>query len=286
MSKSNKPYLSSSVYKSNISNGNKGVALLIVDPQNDFHPGGSLQISAANDDAKRISALIKGNLDRIEHIYVTLDSHQRYHIAHPLFWINARNEQPEVFTTITKKMVEDGTWKARRKEHQKWALSYVTKLAELGNFDLTIWPPHCLVGTSGHNVSPIIEAALSEWELEHAKSVSYTMKGRNSLTEHYSAIKAEVIVPGDEKHTGVNTALLEELKMHKSLLICGQASSHCVNFTVRDIAAHWDKAQYEKLTLLKDAMSPVAGFESASKKFLEDMEKLGLKIEQTASVKF
>ena len=26
------------------------------------------------------------------------------------------------------------------------------------------------------------------------------------------------------------------------LLICGQAMSHCVNYTTRDIMDHWDKA--------------------------------------------
>jgi len=215
----------SSIYDANITIEEGGTGLLIVDPQNDFHPGGSLAIETADEDAARIAALIKSNLLSLSHIYVTLDSHQKYHIAHPLFWVNARNEHPEPFTTITKKMVETGEWKTKRKEHQAWGLRYVTQLAEKGNFELTIWPEHCLIGTSGHNVRQVIQDALHEWEEVQGKAVTYVMKGNNSKSEHYSAIKAEVIVPGDEWNTSLNNVLLNELKRHMRLLICGQASS-------------------------------------------------------------
>ena len=35
------------------------------------------------------------------------------------------------------------------------------------------------------------------------------------------------------------------------LLVCGQALSHCVNYTMRDIMYHWDDAMSD-LVLLKD----------------------------------
>jgi hypothetical protein len=49
--------------------------LLIIDPQNDFHPGGSLGIAGANDDSARIAAFIDRHISAIDEIYVTLDSH-------------------------------------------------------------------------------------------------------------------------------------------------------------------------------------------------------------------
>ena len=30
------------------------------------------------------------------------------------------------------------------------------------------------------------------------------------------------------------------LKISDRLIVCGQAMSHCVNFTLRDILKHWD----------------------------------------------
>mmetsp|Transcript_7307 Transcript_7307/g.8384 ORF Transcript_7307/g.8384 Transcript_7307/m.8384 type:complete len:295 (+) Transcript_7307:357-1241(+) len=276
---------SSSLYQSNIARGSRGSALLIIDPQNDFHPGGSLAIPTANDDAKKIRDLITANIDSLEHIYVTLDTHQRYHIAHSLFWMNKHNEHPEPFTTITKESVESGEWRATRKEHQSWALTYVSALSKHGNFVLTIWPDHCLLGSKGHNVSPIIEAALAEWELKHSKSVSYIIKGNNSLTEHYSAIKAEVLVASD-KNTDTNLKFVNELKKHRSILVCGQASSHCVNFTVRDIVDNWGPFNdLAKISILQDAMSPVTGFEEAERKFFRDMNAKGLTMSKSTSIK-
>jgi hypothetical protein len=53
----------------------KQVVLLIVDPQIDFHPGGSLAVQGANEDSERIAAFIRKNVNAIQDIYVTLDSH-------------------------------------------------------------------------------------------------------------------------------------------------------------------------------------------------------------------
>jgi len=43
------------------------------------------------------------------------------------------------------------------------------------------------------------------------------------------------------------------------LLICGQALSHCVNYTTRDIIEHWDKNP-SSLVLLTDGMSKSVPF--------------------------
>lgn len=52
-----------------------GTALLIVDPQRDFHEGGSLAVSGAVEDAGRIAQLIASHAERIDELIVTLDSH-------------------------------------------------------------------------------------------------------------------------------------------------------------------------------------------------------------------
>mmetsp|Transcript_11083 Transcript_11083/g.12687 ORF Transcript_11083/g.12687 Transcript_11083/m.12687 type:complete len:283 (-) Transcript_11083:962-1810(-) len=277
--------LPAGVYSTGFDLHANGVCLLIVDPQNDFHPGGSLAVAGAGEDALNIAKLIEDNAEKIDEIYVTLDSHQKYHIAHPLYWINDRNEHPTPFSTITKALIESGDWKTSRAEHQEWGLHYVSELERKGNFDLTIWPEHCLIGTPGHCVNEVIQQALHNWEESRQKCVHYIMKGNNSRTEHYSAIKAEVIVPGEEAETGVNESLLAELKSYSRVLICGQASSHCVNFTVRDIASNWSKESLGQLEILEDAMSPVGGFEKDATKFFQDMKKSGLTITSTAAVK-
>lgn len=54
--------------------------LLIIDPQIDFHPGGSLAVTGANEDSARIAQLIAANVDEIDEIIVTLDTH---HVSIP-----------------------------------------------------------------------------------------------------------------------------------------------------------------------------------------------------------
>jgi hypothetical protein len=50
--------------------------LLIIDPQVDFHPGGNLAVVGANEDSARLAEFIHSNVDKIDEIFVTLDSHQ------------------------------------------------------------------------------------------------------------------------------------------------------------------------------------------------------------------
>ena len=50
--------------------------LLIIDPQVDFHPGGSLAVAGADQDSERIANLILQFINEIDEIYVTLDTHQ------------------------------------------------------------------------------------------------------------------------------------------------------------------------------------------------------------------
>lgn len=59
-----------------------GTTLLIVDPQVDFHEGGSLAVPGALDDAERIAHFIANHLNDIDELVVTLDSH---HVSSRMF---------------------------------------------------------------------------------------------------------------------------------------------------------------------------------------------------------
>lgn len=68
------------------------------------------------------------------------------------------------------------------------------------------------------------------------------------------------------------------------LLVCGQALSHCVNFTVRDIVEHWPPGETSKITILRDCASSVPGFEEAGKLFLDDMERAGVNVKTSDEI--
>lgn len=269
---------SASLYISNQNQPKGGSALLLIDPQYDFVHG-SLAVPGAEEDCKNIAKFITDNLDSIQSIYCTLDSHMNYHIAHPRFWRNRQGKHPEPFTQITYDQVKDGEWSPVHKKMQTWALTYTKSLEQprlegLEGFILTIWPPHCLIGTRGHNVEQHIAEALAKWENHNASMVHYIMKGNNSKTEHYSAFRAEVIVEEDPG-TYFNEQLYVNLSGHSKIFVAGEAKSHCVNFTVRDLVHRMgSKKAIDKVILLEKGMSSVPGCDKQGDKFMSDMMSL------------
>jgi nicotinamidase/pyrazinamidase len=244
-----------------VNNPQKGTTLLIIDPQLDFHDSysfhGTLAVPNAEGDASRVSKLIRDGIDKIDNIIVTLDSHHKGHIAHAAFWTNSKGERPAVFSEITCAQVKDRTWVPRNPAHYGHCVNYTEKLEESGRFVLMIWPEHCLIGSPGHAIHPEIFAAVLAWSDKKNKDVEFVLKGQNCFTEMYSAIKAEVVMKDDMGGTGENTKLLGELLGADRLLICGQALSHCVNFTVTDIVHALEKrdgmgSDFSKIFVLTD----------------------------------
>ena len=76
---------------------------------------------------------------------------------------------------------------------------------------------------------------------------------------------------------------MARLNTATKLLFCGDAASHCVNYTMRDLADNW-KGDMAALTLLSDCTTAVPGFEADADKFLADMTALGCTVSPVAAV--
>ena len=252
--------------------------LLLIDPQEDFcNPrSGALFVAGAEADISRIAALVQRV--ELDAIHVTLDTHHVLDIAHPLWWRDADGNPPARFTIIDSLV----HWRAANPAHQARSAAYVAALARNGRYPLCIWPPHCLIGSAGHAVAPELFAALCTWETRTGRSVDYVRKGENPFTEHYSAIAADVPDPEDSA-TLPNQALLAALCQADEILVCGEAGSHCVASTVRDLVSQGIPAQ--KLTLLTDGFSPVPGFTHLQDAFLSDLKAAGARLTTTEEVK-
>lgn len=61
----------------------------------------------------------------------------------------------------------------------------------------------------------------------------------------------------------LNEGLINVLKHADKVVICGEALSHCVNYTVRDLVDAWPAERIQDLVLLTDCASSVPGFESS-----------------------
>jgi nicotinamidase/pyrazinamidase len=269
------------------------IQLLIIDPQNDFcdlppayrptdplsgtSHAPALPVEGAHADIQRLAAFIQAGQGRITDIALTVDSHHRIDIAHPTFWRRGDGAEVSPFTAITAAQVRAGEYLPRDACAVGRALCYLDELETRGRYTLMVWPVHCEIGSWGHNIHADVRAACSRWEERHLRVVEFVAKGSNPWTEHYSAVQAEV-PDADDPGTQLNRALVERLSSADLLVIAGEASSHCVKATTEHIVENLPSQRADKLVLLTDCMSPVAGFSNQHESFLEDMRRRGARL--------
>ena len=255
--------------------------LLVIDPQRDFcNPDGALFVPGADEDMRRLAAMVGRVKNKLDAIHVTLDSHHLIDIAHPIFWKDADGAAPNPFTIITASDVENNVWRASNIRCQQRAFDYVKALEANQRYPLCIWPPHCLIGSEGAAVTVELFDAILKWE-GNFEIANFVTKGSNPWTEHYSAVKADVPDPSDVT-TQLNTGLIKTLEEADVILVAGEAGSHCLANTILDIANSFSDDSYiGKLVLLEDATSPVPGFENLQEDFVKEMTSRGMKLSTT-----
>lgn len=275
------------------------VTLLIIDPQNDFcdlpddwrpidpFAGGlrapALPVAGAHDDMLRLANLIDSAGSAFTDIVVTLDSHQRYDIAHPGFWQTGTGGEVSPFTPITAAQVRAGDFAPRDAQAMDKTLAYLDALEAAGRYTLMVWPVHCEIGSWGHNVHAAVRAAYNRWEDRHLAVATKVTKGSNPWTEHYSALQAEVPM-AEDADTQLNRELIAKLDQAELIVIAGEASSHCVKATVEHLAQYLPSDNIGKLLLVTDAMSPVGGFEAQADAFIANMVAQGARTATCAEV--
>ncbi len=268
------------------------VHLLIVDAQNDFcdlplhqcpydpllgrRLAPALPVAGAHVDMQRLAALVRGAAGAIDDITLTLDSHHLIDIAHPPFWRTGDGGAVAPFTPIGAQALRDGQFRPADPGQTARAQAYVDALEARGRYTLMVWPVHCQIGSWGQALHAEVLAACNVWEARTQRPVQAVCKGEHPLTEHYSALQAEVPDPA-VAGTGLNHALLARLDAAETLLIAGQASSHCVKGTVEHLVEHLPRGRPDRLVLLTDCMGPVAGFEAQAADFFDAMGRLGVR---------
>ena len=256
----------------------KRVGLLLIDVQNTFClPDFELFVSGksgrgAIEDNIRLCEFIYRHLGSITEIIPTMDSHTAMQIFHPIFWLNDAGEHPEPATMISLAEVEQGIWKVNSDlaysltqgnvdKLEKHALHYVQKLSDDGKYPLTIWPYHSMLGGIGHALVSAVEEAIFFHSIARKSPTNFELKGDNPLTENYSVLSPEVLDTADGKAIAQkNTSLIQKLLDLDTLIIAGQAKSHCVAWTIDNLLTEinsLDPSLAQKIYLLEDCMSPV-----------------------------
>ncbi|PZO48544.1 MAG: isochorismatase [Phormidesmis priestleyi] len=262
------------------------VCLLAIDVQNTFclpdfelFVGGRSGMGAV-DDTRRLCEFIYRNLDVITEIIPTLDTHIAAQIFHPIFWIDEAGEHPAPMTLIPFEAVQQGKWRVnpavakslsvqssqsdqstQAQTVEAFALHYAKQLSENGKYPLTIWPYHSMLGGVGHALVSAFEEACFFHNMVRRSQTRFEIKGDNPLTENYSILSPEVLT--DDANQAIaqkNNRLIQHLLSFDAVIIAGQAKSHCVAWTVRDLLSEIqavDPALAQKVYLLNDCTSPV-----------------------------
>lgn len=259
----------------------KKIHILCIDPQVSFcDPKGELYVKGADQDMVRLAGMVKKLKRKIDDIHITLDSHHLVHIAHPIFWRDSAGKNPNPFTIISADAVRKGIWTTTKPGLFKRALAYVEALEKNARYPLCIWPPHCLIGSVGQTVYPVLYEAVMDWCKDFA-AIDFITKGSNILTEHYSAIVADVPDANDPS-TQINVNFLNTVNEADLVLLAGEARSHCLANTGRDACNYFsDDSLVKKLVLLEDATSDVTGFENLGEQFVKEMKARGMQVTTT-----
>ena len=271
--------------------------LVVIDPQNSFckvvdaqeqqviHDG-ELCVPGAWEDMECVAQMISRLGKKLDDIHITLDSHHQLHIAHPIWWKDSGGTSPVPFTALSEQsgtiQGSDGKeYTTYRPSFLKRTLEYLKALSDGKRYPHVIWPPHCLIGTPGHNiVTPLLTVVL-QWERDVFGAADIVTKGSNYFVEHFSAVRAEVIDPQDPT-TQLNTAFVNTVMEADEILLSGEASSHCLANTVRDMANEFaDDSFIKKCVLLTDGTSAVPTFENYEQQFIQEMTSRGMKTTTT-----
>ncbi|MBF0287610.1 MAG: isochorismatase, partial [SAR324 cluster bacterium] len=192
-------------------------------------------------------------------------------VFHSLFLVDSHGNHPEPYSLVSTEDIQTEKWKFNSeiavalgmdaKQGQQHLEHYVTQLKKDGKYDLTIWPYHAMLGGVGHALVPAVEEAVFFHGITRFSQPDYQTKGHNPLTENYSALCPEVLKDGKGKTIAEpNTDLMKKLISCDTVIIAGQAKSHCVRWTIENLLEFIQKEKKQNpqnIYLLEDCTSPV-----------------------------
>ncbi len=259
------------------------IAVLLVDYQHDFvDPTGTLYVPGSQHDIARFLTWFYANVHKFTSIYASLDTHLPFQIFYSSWWKNPETgEHPQPFTVITEDDVLNMRWVPIF--HLDWSVRYVHLLKQNAKKDLMIWPLHTMEGTLGHMLVAPISEAIAWHSAARNTQPTYIVKGRTPRTEYYGIFGAEVPDPEDPE-SGLNVALLDAVMKHDRVYIAGEAKSHCVLETERQLVTRFGNQLdlTKRLHFLRDCTSsvqhPRIDFDALAEAELATMEKQGVRL--------
>ncbi len=257
------------------------VLLLVIDMQLDFMENGSLGVKGSHEDVKNLISWIYENVEKITKIAFSIDTHQPFQIFFPCWWVDGNYNNPAPFTTISLEDLDNNKWKPVINPPS--SRRYVKNLEKMGKKKLVIWSYHCIQGTTGHCLENQLGNIIYFHSVAKKRPAIRMVKGTDPMTEMYGILKAEY-----DPNNRVNLEFLNEIPKYDKIIIAGEAKSHCVLESVKQILEYYedDPKVTEKIYILEDCMSSIKGYEKDTEEaFKEFQEKYNINITNSKQLK-
>ncbi|MEO5929230.1 MAG: nicotinamidase [Candidatus Kapaibacterium sp.] len=228
-------------------------ALIIVDQQLDFQPGGALAVPEGD--------VIVEAINRITGLFTevvfTQDHHPRGHVS---FASSYANRAP--FTAVMLDELQSGGIELSKSA--AFSLDDLRAYLEeaRGNQQM-LWPDHCVIGSEGENLDP---------RLDVSRATHIARKGYRPHADSYSAFR---------ENDGITTGLAECLmaKGIERVFVVGLAGDYCVLYTATDAADSGLEVIY-----LEDLTRFVGSPAGSRERALEELAELGITIETSGEL--
>ena len=217
-------------------------ALIILDQQLDFEPGGALAVAEGESIVGPINALAA----LFTEVVMTQDHHPPGHVSFASSYVGR-----SPFTAITLDDLLRGN--VSLSESAAFTGEELTAYLEETRDGLqALWPDHCMIGTPGEDLDP---------HLDRSRATLVIRKGYRPSADSYSAFR---------ENDGATTGLAECLmaKGIERVFVVGLAGDYCVLYTALDgVDAGFDVVYVEDLTRFVGA--PEGSKESAYERLAE-----------------
>lgn len=241
----------------------KNTVLLVIDPNNDFvDPKGSVYIPGADLAMEKLSKFILTKGDEINSIYLSQNSHLKYHITLKSFWtIGPENKGvdlvPKDNTVISALDVKNQIWLPQFHDYYK-VVEYLEQLEAIGEKNI-IRPDNCIYGSWGWCFPDHLVNSLNEWTMmKGGRGYSIVQRGLRREREMDGIFSYKV--PREDYKPAHSGLLVNILINYERILIAGQAKDEIVANTIRTMLNNSLVDIYDvlgKLVFLDDLLTPI-----------------------------
>lgn len=273
------------------------VLLIGIDWQNDFvlpdasavadgEPYGSLSVPGSKDDIARWTQFIYENFGKITRIMLSVDTHYPNQIFHRMMWRDQNGAPVAPYTMITPADLSSGKFRFVGGNPKK-AMDCVNSLEKAGKGGVFIWPDHCIAGTPGWNLETQLMQMVAFHSAVRNVDPIFAFKGTDRYSEMYGILEPEYnpngivtkVILDAIASFDPSTGDLQTMKWDK-IVIAGEAGSHCLLESTRQILKRFNghPEVTQRIYVLEDCTSPVAGFEQQMKDAFDEFKRQGANI--------